>query len=242
MAFRSAQSARVLMGILSASAYTRNLGGSYDNEMLDVTTLVDTARKFIVGQNTSTFTIDGPLDTDPTANAQFDVLNDQLAGLVNVPVSFGFDGFTLANTGIWLINALDSQLTYSSTNAGTTDWSLSAQVDGITDFNGVSLSDIAAVTIDTNGTTVDGGAATANGGVGHLHVTAFSGLTSNSVIVEHSTNDSVWSTLGTFTLVSGVTSERLVIAAGTTVNRYLRVRDDVTGTGSCTRAAFFARR
>jgi hypothetical protein len=43
-------------------------------------------------------------------------------------------------------------------------------------------------------------------------------------------------------LVTGTGSERLVIAPGTTVNRYLRIRDDVTGTGSCTRFVSFARR
>jgi hypothetical protein len=107
---------------------------------------------------------------------------------------------------------------------------------------GVVIDPETAITVDTNGTAVDNGASTANGGVAHLHVTAFSGLTSNSVIVEHSTDNAAWSTLGTFTLVTGTTSERLLITAGTTVNRYLRVRDDVTGTGSCTRIVTFNRR
>jgi hypothetical protein len=96
--------------------------------------------------------------------------------------------------------------------------------------------------VDTNGTSVDNGAATANGGAINIHVTAFSGLTSDSIIIEHSTNDSVWNTLATSTLVTGLTSERIVVAAGTTVNRYLRVRDDVTGSGSITAQVGFARR
>ena len=106
---------------------------------------------------------------------------------------------------------------------------------------GVIIDPLTAITVDTNGTAVDNGASTANGGIAHLHITAFSGLTSNSVIVEHSTDNISFATLGTFTLATGLTSERLVIAAGTTVNRYVRVRDDVTGTGSCTRIVSFAR-
>jgi hypothetical protein len=37
-----------------------------------------------------------------------------------------------------------------------------------------------------------------------------------------------------FTNVTAVTSERVKVANGTTVNRYLRVVTDVTGTGSVT--------
>jgi hypothetical protein len=140
-----------------------------------------------------------------------------------------------------LILANDANVTVQSQRASVVAATIQMQPDGLLDV-GVSLSDLTAISADTNGTTVDGGAATANGGVAHLHVTAFTGLTSDSVIVEHSTNDSVWATLGTFTSVTGTTSERLVIAAGTTVNRYLRVRDDVTGTGTCTRAVAFSRR
>jgi len=59
------------------------------------------------------------------------------------------------------------------------------------------------------------------------------------VIVEHSTDNSAWGTLGTFTLTTGTTAERITTTG--TVNRYLRIRDDVTGTGSCTRIVSVSR-
>ena len=104
---------------------------------------------------------------------------------------------------------------------------------------------VSGITIDTTGTardsTIVGG--TANGGVAHLHVSAFSGLTSDVITIEHSVNGSTsWATLVTFATITGVTSERVVVAPGTSVRQYLRVVDDVTGTGSITRFVAFSRR
>jgi hypothetical protein len=43
-------------------------------------------------------------------------------------------------------------------------------------------------------------------------------------------------------VVTAVGTERVVVAPGTAVRQYLRVKDDVTGTGSHTRLVAFARR
>ena len=70
-----------------------------------------------------------------------------------------------------------------------------------------------------------------------------SGLTSNVVTIEHSVDGvSSWATLVTFATVTGVTSERVAVAAGTTVRRFLRVVDTLTGTPIYTRSVSFARR
>ena len=98
------------------------------------------------------------------------------------------------------------------------------------------------ITVDTTGTAQNNGAGTTNGGIAHLHVSAYSGLTSDVITIEHSVNGSTsWATLVTFATVTAVTSEQVVVAPGTTVRQYLRVVDDVTGTGSVTRAVAFAR-
>lgn len=239
MAFTPSMNSRVLLGILHLSCTTRSFDHSSDSDMIDVTTLCDTSKQFIPGQNGSTATVEMILDSDGAANGQYDALHDMKATgpypLTIAPVG------TARNSQVILVNANEVQLTTSSTVTGSVDASLSAQTDGATDF-GVSLEALAAVTADTNGTSTDNSASSANGGVAHLHVTAFSGLTSDVITIEHSTNDSVWATLGTFATVTGLTSERLVIAAGTTVNRYLRVVDNVTGTGSITRQVSFSRR
>jgi len=74
-------------------------------------------------------------------------------------------------------------------------------------------------------TIVDNGVATTAGGAGHLHVTQNSRPTAASTFkVQHSTDNTAWADLVTFTNIgiSTVGKERIVLAAGTTVNRYLR--------------------
>ena len=239
MAFRSTKVSRVYIGIVRASAYADTVSNSFVMAVDPTTTLEDTSPTSIPGRSTSTFSCSGPLDTDATANGQADAINDINGSTTATPITYlplGSDG------AAWLTEAIATDYPLSSTLDAAVQWSFAAQTSGPTDYNGVVLSALTAITADTNGASVDNGASTANGGVAHIHVTAFSGLTSNAVIVEHSANDSVWATLATFTTATGVTSQRLEVAAGTTVNRYLRVVDDVTGTGSCTRVVAFSRR
>lgn len=240
MAFKNAQSSRVIVGQVAFSGYTRNVSIDSTTDMLDVTVLSDTAKAFIPGQDTSTMSLSMVLDTDTTDNGQVDRLVDWKAASA-VPVTYGPAGLA-ALSEVFLVNALESSVSASSQASGTVDAELSAQTDGQTDF-GYSLEDLSAVTSDTNGTARDLTASSSAGGVAHLHVTAFSGFTSDAITIEHSVDGSTsWATLVTFTTVTGLTSERVVVASGTTIRRHLRVVDDVTGTGSITRQVSFARR
>lgn len=238
MAFVASFNSRLYVGSAAWSSYARGFTFNDDHDMLDVTTLVDTSKRFIPGQRTGTASLDLLLDTDTTTATEFATLNTwkgtpQVVTLCPRGTTRGYEVFNIL--------ANQSQASVNSTASDVVTAAVDIQCDGGVEA-GVVLDPETAITADTNGASVDNSTSTANGGVGHLHVTAFSGLTSNSVIIEHSTNDSVWATLGTFTLVTGTTSQRLEIAAGTTVNRYLRVRDDVTGTGSCSRFVTFSRR
>lgn len=240
MAFVNAQKSRLVVGQVPLSGYTRQFGVDTSSEMLDVSVLESTAKAFIPGQTMSGFSIGLILDTDTTANGLWDRLTSWKSA-APVAVTFGPSGLA-ALSEVFLLGAYAAQVGMTSTASGTVDASVNGQPDGPADA-GYSLEDFTAMTETTNGTARDLMASSANGGVAHLHVSAFSGLTSNDVTIEHSANGtSGWATVGTFTQVTGVTSQRLVIAAGTTVNRYLRVVDTIVGTGSCTRAVSFARR
>lgn len=240
MAFVTAQKSRVIVGQTAVSGYTRQVSLGVTSEMLDVTVLTDTAKQFIVGQDTSTFSLGLILDTDTTTNGLWDRLTSWKSA-TPVAVTYGPSGLA-ALSEVFLVGALEAQFGQSSQASGTVDGSIEAQPDGPADA-GYSLEDLTAMTTTTNGTARDLTAASANGGVAHLHVTAFSGLTSNDITIEHSVDGSTsWATLATFTQVTGVTSQRLVVAAGTTVRRHLRVVDTIVGTGSCTRQVSFARR
>ena len=238
MAFASAQVSRLYVGLLQFSGYTKGYNLAYQSEMLDVTVLTSTSKEFIPGQESATFNVDMLLDNAATASSQFGIL--YTAKSTPQVVTLAPSG-TARGAETWQVQSNELNFNTTAAAADVVNATVAFQSDGLVD-PGVVIDPETAITVDTNGTSVDNTAATSNGGVAHLHVTAYSGLTSNSIILEHSTNNSVWTTLATFTLVTGTGSERLVVAPGTTVNRYLRIRDDVTGTGSCTRFVSFARR
>lgn len=102
---------------------------------------------------------------------------------------------------------------------------------------------LGAITTTTDGTTHDGAAASANGGVGFLQITDYTGLTSVTVKIQHSTDDSIWADLATFTAVTAANaSERIEVAAGTTVHRYTRAVVTCAGAGSANVFAAFGRK
>lgn len=110
---------------------------------------------------------------------------------------------------------------------------------------GVSLHALIAEAATGNGTAVDNAAATSNGGVGTLHVPAIAGAAPSVVVtLEHSTDNSTWVTLVTFVASTVAnTAQRIEVAAGTTVRRYLRaVRTFGGTTTSITFQSSFARR
>ena len=234
MPFVSAQQSRVFAGSFPYSAYARGYNSSSTTAMLDVATLVDTAAVFTPGQTTSTSAIEVLFDTTSFAHGA------TWRSVESLPVTFLASGTALTAECVMV----DSILTEFATTSPLTDvvsGSLATTNTGPDDVGEV-IAAFAAITATGNGTSVDDAASSANGGVAHLHVTAFSGFTSDTITIEHSTNNSTWATLATFTAATAATSQRLTVAAGTTVNRYLRVVDTVVGSGSCTRIVTFARR
>jgi len=86
---------------------------------------------------------------------------------------------------------------------------------------GVALAVPVDFTNTINGSSVDNGASSGNGGVAFLQVLQAAATDSYSIVVEESANDSSWSTVATFTLdASAIGSERLALSG--TLERYLR--------------------
>jgi hypothetical protein len=240
LAFSNAQQSRIFAGYTHLSGTVRQFQHVSTTDAIDVTTIADTAKQFIPGLQSGSISVDMMLDNTSGTGSQWDDLYQWRSTLNPLPVTAMPFGITAGSMAA-LQYVIDTQLTPSVQPKDAVLVSLTGEATDLVDFGAV-VETLNAITVDTNGTGQDNGALTSNGGVAHLHVTAFSGLTSDAIILEHSTNNSVWATLGTFTTVTALTSQRLVIAAGTTVNRYLRISDDVTGTGSITRICSFARR
>jgi hypothetical protein len=230
---------RAFLHFLNLSCYSRGFQMDDTTAGLDVTTLCEKPKAFIVGQRSGSVSLNGPLDTDATANGFDDAMNDMRGG--TYPFTY-VPGPIAAGALVLMGNSIQTNLTRSATQTTSVDWSATATITGGVDA-GAAIENDTTITVDTSGTAQNNGAATANGGVAHLHVSAFSGLTSDVITIEHSVNGSTsWATLVTFSTVTGLTSERVEVAAGTSVRQYLRVVDDVTGTGSITRFVAFSRR
>lgn len=126
-----------------------------------------------------------------------------------------------------------------STGAKLTKANVKYLVTGQVD-EGVILQAHTVETVDGNNASVDHGAATSTGGVGYLSVSQFAGLTGFLGFIEDSADNAAWATLIAFTNITGAPAAQRITVAGT-VRRYLRFRRDVTGTGSVTPFAGFAR-
>lgn len=240
MAFRSSKDSRIYVGQLAASCYARSVSHQFTVDMLDTTTLCDANKQMIPGNATSTFSIDGPIDVDGSTDAQYDAITSLKSATTPAPITYmplSTDG------GLWLVEADLTGFTVSGSVTTTSDWAMSGQVTGETDVNGYVLENNTTVTADTDGTALDNGAATTNGAVFHLHVTAYSGFTSDDIIVEGSATGAFAgeeSTVATFAQVTALGAERVEVTGS--IPRHLRVADNVTGTGSITRLVAVSRR
>lgn len=85
-------------------------------------------------------------------------------------------------------------------------------------------------------------ASTVNGGAGYQEVTAFSGFTGVIGKIRHSADETTYADLAVFTNVTTApNAQRVAVAPGTTVNRYLCYDGAVSGAGSITVFGGFCR-
>jgi hypothetical protein len=97
-----------------------------------------------------------------------------------------------------------------------------------------------------NGTSVDNGAATSNGGILHVHAqnSSLADLSDASVTLQHSVDGSTWVDLLTNVQLDGVAENEAIavaVAAGTTVRRYLRAVPTTSGGIAFIQTAFARR-
>lgn len=229
-------SSRVMVNEGHMSGYISSYSCRHARGYGDVTTLLDTGAKFVPGLLSGGLSLTGPFDSAAAGlYAEVDTVKATDDGLL---VTVLPDGFTVGKPAFIAVCDM-SGFTVNATVSDRVEMSVEGDAQNGVDW-GVSLHGHSAETIDGDGTTVDELASTLNGGVASLHVTALSGFTGVVFKVQDSPDDSVWTDLITFTTVTGVTSERATVSGA--VDQYVRVTWDVTGSGSVTFTAAFARR
>jgi len=233
MAFVAGKGARVLLGAFDLSAYLKNAAITVQKDTLDTTVFTDSAREYIEGQKSGTATLSGLFDgADDTQDEQVQAAFAS-SSVTNALIALG--GLTIGVPGyagrVW-----DAQYEQGAAFDGLVTFGASLQVDGGWE-RAISLHALAAETGTGAYASVDNGAGTTAGGAGYIFVTAQSG-TAGVVKIQHSTDNSTWTDLITFSALSGTSTVRTAVTG--TVNRYVRA-NLTTASTSITFQVSFAR-
>lgn len=224
----NANNTTVLYDEFALAAYLKSAAPSTTTAMLDATTLADSSLVYLPGLQSNAFSLSGLFDSATGAGTLLEQITSSFGSDTAVASTIGPAGFTTGNPA-WLLPALTIDYQVSSPVADLVPFTLNLGA-GAPAGLGICLTDLAALTTTGNGTSQDNGSATSRGAVAHLHITAVAGTTpSMTMLVQHSTNNSTWTTLGSFSVASAVGSQTLQISG--TVNRYVRASYTITGTG-----------
>lgn len=247
MAFVHGKDGKVMMNYAAVSADIRQWSVTFKRNYADTTALQDSGVKNTLGHHEGTMSAQGHFDSSANRLVQVisDAANSGLANLVNTDngmyVTILPEGDAIGKPALFAACDIE-EFEVESEVDDAVKVSFEAMADNMVDM-GVSLHALGAETADGNHTSVDNLASTANGGAAILHVTSVSASDSIVVKVQHSADDSTFADLITFDSAAAVGSQRKELAAGTTVNRYVRANTDVTGTGvSISYQMSFARR
>ncbi len=240
--FRHGKNINVYIDEYDFSTYFNDVSASTSVDTAETSAFGTSAKTYVVGHRDGTVSLGGMFEgTASTGTDQYfaSVLGSATKQKVIVAVEGHSNG-----TGAIMLQADDTSYEVSSAIADIVQASAEFQSTDAVE-HGKILSSGSTVTATGNGTSVDNGASTANGGAGYLSVPVNTRNGNITVKIQHSADDSTYADLVTFTTVTSTskTSERIEVASGTTVNRYLRVNYTVAGsTGSATPVVAFTRR
>lgn len=245
MAFTHGKDSRILANDTAVSTEMNKWSAKWEIDLAETTTLGAGGFGGTRGLMEGTMSGEGFFNSSAIAKPLYDEIQSTLTASTDnlLNMTIWPMGGTLGNPAIFAAcDTTDFNIESSVDEAVTIKFE--AKGDATVDM-GESLHDLTAETSSTNSTYVDDLALTSNGGAAMLHVTAVSGTTPTATIkVQHSTDHVSWADLVTFTGLTTLTSsESKIVAAGTTVNRYLRVISTIAGTNpSYTYGVSFARR
>lgn len=229
---------RVLLGRYDQSDQYNSATPSRQTELADVTTFTDTGHRWLPGLKNGTLALEGFFDA-LRVDAE---IQPSLGAAAVAVVTVGPDGLANGKAVMLLETRTASyEVTGAVDDVVGVSVELQSNDDGIA--KGVSLKALAAVSGTEDGTAVDNGASSGNGGTGHLHVTANTRDGGIVVKIQHSVDNLSFVDLITFTSIPATTPTAERLKATGTVNRYVRHQVASVGgtTGSATIAVAFSR-
>lgn len=243
--FRHGKNTTVNFGSYDLSSYLTSQSNSSAVETVETTTFGSASKTYQVGLKDGTVNLEGLWAGDVSGIDE--VFEAAIGSTTPKVITVGVEGSAIGRRAI-LAYTNKTSYEIKGAIADLVTISAQAQATGTTGGldRGVLLASSQSITATVNNSSVDNAASSANGGVAHLHVPVNTRNGAVTVKVQHSANNSTWVDLVTFTSTTSttITSERVEVAAGTTVNRYLRasVSGFAGSSGSVTITVGFARR
>ncbi len=227
MAFKHGSKAKVYANGYDLSGFLKQFSVSAKADAHEASTFGDTAKDYIAGLKDATLSAEGVYDG---ATGAIDAILEAALGddssiwtyFPQGESAVGDDGygFDAVTTGYEVSTPVNDVAVISTEAQGKTG---AERVD--------SLHPLGAETVTGNGTSLDNTASSTNGGAAYLQVTAASGTTpSLTVKIQHSTDNSTWVDLITFTAVTAANQAERKAVTGN-VNRYIRATWTISGTG-----------
>ena len=225
----------VLINQYDLSTYFKTAELNGEAGLLDSTTFQASAKTFVPDFADANVSLNGLWDAKVAPGETVNQIDDVLQPILGVDSD---QLFVIANEGAATHGnnvhmGVVKETKYSVTAPHNQLVSVSAELkvcNGLLQ-QGALMHQLTARTATGNGSVHDNGALSTFGAKAQIHLTAMSGSASPSlaVIIEDSADGvSGWATIGTFTTLTAVGSERISIAG--TVRRYIRVSFTITGT------------
>jgi hypothetical protein len=252
--FRAGKLAAVAVDKVDASLFLNSFDYSRTLSTAETTHFQSQAKEFIAGIADTTVNLAGMYDyanhlTAPAAEpGSGDFILDALASqAADVPVVLFPDAGVNPGARCMIVLAKTTSYAPSAPIGGVVSVKVGFQCNGIPN-DGYALSSYAALSTATtqNYASVDLGAVPASttaGGVATVHAVANSWTGSATVKVQHSVDNSVWVDLLTQVVPASTQAAYILpVAAGTTINRYVRAQiTTAAGSGSIQTLVAFAR-
>lgn len=239
MTFKHGRSAAVLIDQYDVSAYFMGSDESAEVDLPPTTTYGATGvRRQVVGLRDATMSLAGYHDA--VAGGSQAVLASIFAGTNASVVTKAPEGVATIGLPAILMSAREKSLKSGSPVDGVVPISAELSGDGGIDYGKVHHA-LGAETATGNSTSVDGLAATTNGGLGHIHCTTKTGTPTLDATIQDSADNAAFADILTFAQLTAAGTQRVAITG--TVRQYTRDRHVIGGgTPNITYSSAFARR
>jgi hypothetical protein len=237
--FAHGKNVNVFINEYDFSTFFNDVSATSTVETSETSAFGSSAKTYIVGLTDGTVSLSGMFDGTATGTDVF--FSTALGSATKVNVIVAPSGHSNGANAI-VLEADDTSYEVSGAVADVVQTSAEFQSsDGVE--HGKILSTGSAVTATGSGTSVDNTTSSANGGVGFLSVPTNTRNGNITVKVQQSADNSTFTDLITFTVVTSTQKTFQRVEVTGTVARYLRVNYTVAGsTGSATPVVAFARR